>query len=333
MMKPTRLRADRKSTALTLATIGITNPRGLSVRVTALKARRRRGRTTRRATGALVIPSIIVFILGPGLATATYAASGSAGALSAAPATSAAARRSAVSRRGTARGTPQQAINPGVSMSVVNVALLEAAGNGDSTKVLELLAGGADVNATVPGDGSALIAAARGRRDNGRIDVVTLLLDRGADVNLAVPGDGSPLIAAAQKGYLDVVTLLLDRGADVDRAVSEDENALIAASAAGRLDVVRLLVARGADVNARAQASIYQGAKGVGREWRTPLGMARRRNHTAIVQYLLSAGAATSAKSRPLTARPALTSYVCVRTNVDSWRRGPTFAWPQRRSR
>ena len=80
-----------------------------------------------------------------------------------------------------------------------------------------------------------------------------MLLDRGADPNLAVPGDGNALIMAAREGHVDIVTLLLDRGANIDDVVDGDENALIQASGSGALEVVKLLVARGADVNARVQ--------------------------------------------------------------------------------
>jgi ankyrin repeat protein len=135
------------------------------------------------------------------------------------------------------------------------------------------------------GDGSPLIAAARA----GHLAAVRLLLDRGADPNLAVSGDGTPLIMAAREGYADIVALLLDRGASIDKIVPDDENALIQASGEGHIQVVKLLVSRGADVNARAWVDWAVGQpKG---EWRTPLSMARKGKHTAVVTFLLSAGA------------------------------------------
>ena len=103
---------------------------------------------------------------------------------------------------------------------------------------------------------------------------------------MGVPGDGNPLIMAARDGHLAVVTLLLDRGASVDLAVPGDENALIQASGNGHLDVVKLLVSRGANVNARIWADTNRDG-----EWRTPLGMARRGRHTAVVEFLQSVGA------------------------------------------
>ena len=140
------------------------------------------------------------------------------------------------------------------------------------------------MNCAIDGDGSPLIGAAR----NGHLAAVRLLLDRGADPNLPVRGDGNPLIMAAREGHADVVALLLDRGASIDQVVPDDENALIQASGSGQLAVVSLLVKRGADVNARVWVEGAGESKG---EWRTPLSMARKRGHNAVVDLLLSAGA------------------------------------------
>jgi hypothetical protein len=197
--------------------------------------------------------------------------------------------------------------------SPVDKALFEAAERGDNTAVERLLASGANVNAKISGDGSPLIAAARQGNDqtinlllargadanlgvhgdgspliaaseHGHVTSVRLLLDRGADVRKPVLGDGNPLIMAARGGSVEVVELLLSRGADIEQVVPGDENALIEASASGQLAVVKLLVSRGANVNARVWAESPA-------EWRTPLKMALRNNHTAIAEYLRSTGA------------------------------------------
>jgi len=165
----------------------------------------------------------------------------------------------------------------------LDVALVEAAADGDVRTITALIDGGANVNASLTGDGSPLILAAR----EGHLPAVQLLLDRGADVNLGVIGDGNPLIMAAREGHLSVVTLLLDRGATVDQEVPGDENALIGASGKGQLDVVKLLVARGANVNARVWAPRTE----LSGEWRTPLNMAQSHRHTAVAAFLRSAGA------------------------------------------
>jgi ankyrin repeat protein len=167
--------------------------------------------------------------------------------------------------------------------SRLDVALFEAAADGDIGAITKLLDAGADVNAAIGGDGSPLIGAAR----EGRLDAARLLLDRGADVDKGVRGDGSALIMAAREGHIDVVTLLLDRGASIEHVVPGDENALIQASGSGRLEVVKLLVSRGADVNARVWAPRSRDEG----EWRTPLGMARQGKHASVMAFLQSVGA------------------------------------------
>jgi ankyrin repeat protein len=182
----------------------------------------------------------------------------------------------------------------------VDRALVGAAADGDVEGVNDLLRAGANVDAAVAGDGSPLIAAARA----GMLDIVQLLLDRGADPNMPVPGDGNAIIAAAREGRTAIVELLLQRGAYVDEVADGDENALMQASGAGRLEMVKLLVARGANVNVHVSVA---GAIGVSRdpatgavittrdpsdsEWRSPLSMARRGGHKAVVEYLIGAGA------------------------------------------
>jgi beta-lactamase regulating signal transducer with metallopeptidase domain len=162
--------------------------------------------------------------------------------------------------------------------------LVEAADEGDIAAVRQLLDGGANVDATVLGDGTPLIVAAR----EGHIELVRVLIDRGADLNLGVPGDGNPLIMAAREGHLAIVQLLLDGGADVNVEIAGDENALIQASASGHLEVVQLLVARGAAVNAR----VWDGGSSLRPgEWRTPLNMATRGGHREVAEFLRARGA------------------------------------------
>jgi ankyrin repeat protein len=165
-------------------------------------------------------------------------------------------------------------------------ALYEAAESGETAEVERLIEAGGNINAAIDGDGSPLIGAAR----SGHLELVRALLDRGADPNLAVEGDGNALIMAAHEGHIDVVSLLLDRGARIDEMVPSDENALIQASGEGHLEVVKLLVGRGADVNARifVDSASYERPKG---EWRSPLIMARKNGHRAVVDFLQSAGA------------------------------------------
>lgn len=294
------LLARRLSKAHAQPALGMANRSDLSTRVSAiLDGSQRRGRAgLLAAASALSIASLVVLAIAPVRAVT----------LSRKP-TAASAQAPGSQTRNT-----QQRIS-----SPLDRKLLDAAENGSTSGINNLLNAGANVNCALEGDGSPLIISAgeghlavvrllldRGADPNlpvardgsplimaaggGHLDVVLLLLDRGADPNMAVPGDGNPLIVAAGSGHIDVVTLLLDRGASIDQIVPEEENALIQASETGHLNVVKLLVARGADVNARAEATRWEGNQPI-IEWRTPLGMARRNGHKAVVAFLLASGA------------------------------------------
>jgi len=198
----------------------------------------------------------------------------------------------------------------------LNAVLIEAAAAGDQMAAARFIAHGADINAVLDGDGTALIAAAR----NGRQATVASLIAAGADVNLASPGDGAPLIAAATVGHKSIVQRLLEAGADVNLGSAGDGNALIKAAAGGHLDVMRTLLAAGADPNAivpddetplinAAQSGQIEAVKllveeagadaslsvvanrPTGRQRRSPLSEAVRNNHQDIVDYLRSKGA------------------------------------------
>jgi hypothetical protein len=256
--------ARRLSAAHAQPTLGMANRSDLSARVASLLDNsRRRGRAGLAAVAlAAGAAAVVALAVAPVRAVAFVPA----------PAPVAVADDAPEQDRG--RGRVQRGLD---------TALYEAAEAGDLTGIDELVAAGADVNAAIDGDGSPLIAAAR----EGRLDAARLLLDKGANPDMGVEGDGSPLIAAAAAGRTEMVALLLDRGASVDLVVPGDENPLIQASAEGHLAVVQLLVGRGADVNAQVHVVNFRGEN----EVRTPLGMARRGGHRAIMAFLQSAGA------------------------------------------
>ncbi len=258
--------ARRMSKGHAHAALGMAKRSDLSARVTALlDGGQRRGRAGLSATvGVVCVASLVVTAVASVRAVARAETS---------PA--------AVNQIASAQIKNERARRP----SQLDEALYEAAENGDGAEIERLLAAGANVNCAIEGDGSPLIGAARA----GKLEAVQLLLERGADPNMPVRGDGNPLIMAAREGHTDIVALLLDRGAKVDQMVPDDENALIQASGEGHLEVVKLLVARGADVNARVW--VEPASERPNGEWRSPLTMARKGRHDAVVAYLQSVGA------------------------------------------
>lgn len=185
--------------------------------------------------------------------------------------------------------------------------LFAAATRHGNAGVLELLIEqGAEVNPPNlgPADSTPLVEAAR----VGDAEMVRLLVDRGADAR-AVGGmaltaafltrcgecvdrlvaeglDASAfteaLFATVPDGNIDTARFLLDHGADLDARDPFGRTPLMYAVASDLLplDIVRLFVERGADVNAISN-----------RDNETPLGIARRRGPTPIVDFLVSVGA------------------------------------------
>jgi ankyrin repeat protein len=139
-----------------------------------------------------------------------------------------------------------------------------------------MIAHGVDVDAVLPGDGTALIAAAK----HGDLAMVDALIALGADVNRSARGDGNPLIAASAAGRYAVMERLLANGANIDTISPDDETALISAVRGDHLPAIELLVERGADINLGALAN--------GRQWRTPLNQARS---PKVREFLVERGA------------------------------------------
>lgn len=269
--------ARRMKTSSSPALVAMASRSDLGTRVTALlDATQRRGRVTRRAAFlALPAAAAAILAIAPLRAVAVVPERSEGGTQEVHPTT-----------RQHLKVAPWAGQATRSASSAFERGMVEAAADGDLAAVTKFLDAGADINATVDGDGTPLIAAAR----EGHMTLVRFLLQRGADLNLGVPGDGNPLIMAAREGHAEIVGLLLTQGAIVDQVVPGDENALIQASGSGRLAVVELLVSRGADVNAAVWVGREDQANGEG-EWRTPLSMARRGRHSDVEKFLMSKGA------------------------------------------
>ena len=160
--------------------------------------------------------------------------------------------------------------------TVRSATLIEAVDERQIAEVRRLVEGGADIDAAVRGDGTALIRAAA----HGDLAVVDELIRLGADFNKATRGDGNPLIAAAKHGHADVVARLVTAGAGVNAVVAGDETPLINAARGGHLAVVTYLVEHGADVN--------QGVFADYGRWRSPLNQA---TDAGVRKYLQDKGA------------------------------------------
>jgi ankyrin repeat protein len=268
--------------------LGMANRSDLSARVSAmLDSNQRRGRAGfLAAAGTTVAAALVLAAIGPLTAVAQSSRPQNS---EARPRVAAALDKALYEA---AEAGDLQAIDEllksGASVNAIlrgdGTPLLGSARKGQLAAVTLLLSRGADPNVPVPGDGTALTAAAAGGHGN----IVSLLLDRGADPNLGVPGDGNPLIMAASEGRAEMVSLLLDRGARLEEVVPGDENALCKASEQGQLNVVKLLTSRGANVNVRIWVEHARGREG---EWRSPLLMARRNGHQAVVDFLVASGA------------------------------------------
>ena len=143
-------------------------------------------------------------------------------------------------------------------------AYLDAATNGDATKVRELLAQGIPVDLrddwNMPWDQTALMYAAR----NGHLEVVRILLKAGANVAAKdknareSDGENQPLHHAAAGGNVAVIEELIAAGADPNALNSFGNTPLNRAIEGNNLDAARLLLQRGANVNLKPGRKRYR---------------------------------------------------------------------------
>ena len=121
---------------------------------------------------------------------------------------------------------------------VVNSQLMEAARGGQTERVQELLEAGADVNAKIEGNVTALMFAA----SEGHADTVRTLLEAGAEVDEKHSFTGaSALDYAALAGHTEAVVALLEAGVDVDAKDRGGRTALMWAKRNGHTEIIELL--------------------------------------------------------------------------------------------
>ncbi len=170
---------------------------------------------------------------------------------------------------------PTPASVPTSSLPLVDPDLYSAVWRGQTERVRELVAGGANVNVRTS-DNDPLIHEAIWRDHE---EIVQILADAGADVNAKDAGGDPVLHEAIWRDHADVVQILVDAGADVDAKDADGDPVLHEAVWRGHTEVVRILVTAGVDVNAPDS------------EGRSPLSRARFYNNSEIVQILIDAGA------------------------------------------
>lgn len=128
--------------------------------------------------------------------------------------------------------------------------LYEAIESGNVDRVAELLAAGADPNATRPSYYTPLQDAVEELQPSGEVgglDVIVLLLRHGALVDgREGPEDATPLLRAVQRNHIEVVRLLLAAGADPNVRDHRGDSPLRMCAAKGYVDVARLLLRCGA---------------------------------------------------------------------------------------
>lgn len=127
--------------------------------------------------------------------------------------------------------------------------LHKAAGNGQKDVVMQLLAMGADIKSE-DGKGRIPLHFAAGGTKADCKDIVELLLTGAVDINVRDKYAGwTPLHWAALGGQQSITELLLAKGADVNAKGKDGETPLQRAASDGNRDVVELLLAKGADAN------------------------------------------------------------------------------------
>ena len=175
-------------------------------------------------------------------------------------------------------------------------AFIEAIESGNVDRVAELLAAGADANATVISRYydlefrlTPLLAAVRSLQTPGApepgcpIDTIVLLLRFGADVNRWDEDHSStPLITAVFNGHIEAAWILLAAGADPNVCDDEGGSPLRFCAEKGYLEMARLLLLCGAN------KTIHEGGAPSGMN---ALGYAATRLHVDIVRLLLAHGA------------------------------------------
>ncbi|HZF29450.1 MAG TPA: ankyrin repeat domain-containing protein [Gammaproteobacteria bacterium] len=157
--------------------------------------------------------------------------------------------------------TAGSALSPWI-VALADSPLADAIENGRRDAALELIAGGADVNAA-QGDDTTPLHWAAYQLD---AELVRTLVDHGAKAGTQNRFGVSPLSEAVKAANAPIAEMLLKAGADAKAANGDGETTLMLAARTGSVDVAKKLIAAGADVNAhelwREQTALMWAADG-----------------------------------------------------------------------
>jgi ankyrin repeat protein len=169
-----------------------------------------------------------------------------------------------------------------------NALRLAAAHDSLAPLALRLIAGGAEVDAARPSDGTRrvmytplCIACIY-----GNVVMVARLIAAGSRVDNATTGGVTPSFVAARHCRLDVLKMLIAAGADVNKASANGCTPLHMAAQEGHAGVVSEIIKKktaGVDLNAALRGGESAGV--------TPLFHAAQNNRLDVVTLLISAGA------------------------------------------
>jgi ankyrin repeat protein len=123
--------------------------------------------------------------------------------------------------------------------------LRQAAQQGDTAAVTQLLASGSAIDARDEAGQTALLLAVAGNH----VAIAKVLMEAGADINAQAANKDTPWLLAGARGRAEIIALMLPRKPDLSIRNRFGGDALIPACERGHVEAARLLVTSGIDVN------------------------------------------------------------------------------------
>ena len=125
----------------------------------------------------------------------------------------------------------------------LNYALIDAAANGSTDSLIEILKLHPNIDFRDANNGTAIFYATQ----NNHFDIVKILIYNDANMNYAINSGFTPLMSACYNGYFDIGEYLASHGANLDIKDQYGANALHYAVAMGDFYMTDMLLFYGAD--------------------------------------------------------------------------------------